>query len=188
MERKTKMMLHNQCQATQSPPQSKLMRIPVGKIRDVLIALLNENDRKTILCPSQEISEVTTQYARPLYSSKVAAGFPSPASDHQESAIDLHCHLVALPASTFFVKATGESMINAHIHEGDLLIVDRSLPPQQDKIVIAALNSELTVKRLKKVGHKLFLMPDNPKFTPIEITEDSEFTILGTVTHVIHTL
>jgi len=84
----------------------------------------------------------------PLFSSRVQAGFPSPAADHLEASLDLNQHLIQHPASTFFVRASGNSMINAGIHNNDILVVDRSLEAKHGNIVIAALNGELTVKRL----------------------------------------
>ena len=165
------------------------MRIPVNKVKEVLTVLLNENQRKTIVDPSYLIYKAAIEppcNLRPLYSSRVSAGFPSPASDYQEPPLDLNRHLISHPESTFFVKATGESMINANIHDGDLLIVDKSLSPQHGKIVIAVVNGELTVKRLNKENNKLFLMAENPRFKPILITEEMNLEILGIVTGVIH--
>ena len=124
----------------------------------------------------------------PLYSAQVNAGFPSPADDYIETQLDLNEHLIKHPAATFFVRATGDSMIHAGIHSGDILIVDRSLESGDRKIVIAAINRELTVKRIGKQNGKLYLLPENPFFEPIEITDDMEFEIWGVVTRVIHSL
>ena len=123
----------------------------------------------------------------PMYSSRVQAGFPSPADDYIEAHLDLNTHLIKHPAATFFVKAEGESMIGANIQSGDLLIVDRSIPPTHGKIVIAAIQGELTVKRLYQQGTILKLLPENPAFPEIEINEASELVIWGVVTHIIHT-
>jgi DNA polymerase V len=122
----------------------------------------------------------------PLYSSRVQAGFPSPADDYIEAHLDLNEHLIKHPAATFFVKAEGQSMIGAHIQPGDLLVVDRSITPSHGKIVIAAIDGELTVKRLYQQSGKIQLLPENPEFPPIEITEHSDLVIWGVVTHVIH--
>ena len=125
----------------------------------------------------------------PLYGSKVSAGFPSPADDHMEGMLDLNAHLIKHPAATFFVRASGHSMVNAGIHENDILIVDRSITPTHGKIVIAAMDGQLTVKRLHQTkGGKLWLMPENPDFKPIEVKEGSEVTIWGVVTNVVHAL
>ena len=123
-----------------------------------------------------------------LYSTRVAAGMPSPAEYYEEEKLDLNEHLLQNPSHTFFVRVTGESMINAGIHAGDLLIVDRSLSPSNGKIVIAVVNGELTVKKLFKEKSSLYLMPENPLYPSIEINEDTDFMIWGVVTNVIHPL
>lgn len=122
----------------------------------------------------------------PLYSSHVQAGFPSPADDYIEDHLDLNEYLIKHPAATFFVKAEGQSMIGANIQPGDLLIVDRSIPATHGKIVIAAIQGELTVKRLFQQAGKIQLLPENPEFKPIDISENSELVIWGVVTHIIH--
>ena len=121
-----------------------------------------------------------------LYNSKVAAGFPSPADDYSEGKLDLNTLLINNPAATFFVKASGDSMINAGIYSGDMLIVDRSLEAKHGKVVIAYVDSQFTVKRLHKSSEGNFLMPENEAYTPIKITEDT--VIWGVVTNVIHKL
>ena len=120
-----------------------------------------------------------------LYPS-VYAGFPSPAEDHLDLDLDLNEHLIKHPAATFYVYAKGDSMINSGIHDGDLLIVDRSLNPGLKSIVIAVINGEFTVKRIKKINKELYLMPDNDSYKPIQITIDMNFQIWGIVTHTIH--
>lgn len=122
----------------------------------------------------------------PLYGSKVPAGFPSPADDYIEKQLDLNEHLIKHPSATFFVRVSGNSMINAGIHENDILVVDRSITPVTGKIVVAAIDGQLTVKRLHKTNEKLFLMPENQEFEPIEVREGSEVYIWGVVTNVIH--
>lgn len=122
----------------------------------------------------------------PLYLSKVAAGSPSSAEDDSAEKVDLNEHLIKHPAETFLVKATGNSMINAGIHENDILVVDRSLTPVHGKVVIAAVDGQLTVKRLHKKNEHYMLIPDNPDYLPINITDDSEVYIWGVVTNVIH--
>jgi DNA polymerase V len=122
----------------------------------------------------------------PLYSSRVQAGFPSPADDYIEDHLDLNEYLIKHPAATFFVKAEGQSMIGANIQSGDLLIVDRSITATHGKIVIAAIQGELTVKRLYQQHGKVQLLPENPDFQPIDISENSDLVIWGVVTHVIH--
>ena len=124
----------------------------------------------------------------PLYACGVSAGFPSPADDYLEGVLDLNTHLVREPNATFFVRANGESMIGAGIHDGDLLVVDRSAQVTDGKVVIVALNGELTVKRFRKQKGKSWLMPENPKFKPIVLNEDDDARLWGVVTSVIHSL
>lgn len=120
-----------------------------------------------------------------LYTAPVAAGFPSPASDDVESRLDLNAHLVRRPAATFFVRAAGHSMVGAGIFDGDLLIVDRSVPPRDGDIVIAALHGDLTVKRLVAVGDAWLLRAANPAFPDFPLGEDG-CEIWGVVAHSIH--
>jgi DNA polymerase V len=133
------------------------------------------------------ISEASRQ-ALPLFSHRVAAGFPSPADDYIETALDLNEHLVRHPAATFFVRASGQSMLGAGIHSGDILVVDRSLAPRHNNIVIAVVNGELTVKRLVINGAEMVLVPENPEFPPLPIREGMDFQTWGVVTSVIHAL
>lgn len=127
-------------------------------------------------------------YQLPLFSSKVAAGQPAASDDHIEAQINLQDYLVKNAAATFLVRASGQSMIDAGIHENDLLIVDRSMLPGHGKIVIAAIDGQLTVKRLFKKNDELFLMPENKKFKPIKINKENDIVIWGVVTNVIHTV
>ena len=124
----------------------------------------------------------------PLYLTPVEAGFPSPAEDYLDRRLDLHQHLVRNEAATFFLRAHGESMLGAGIHDGDLLIVDRSIEPAHRKVVIAAVDGELTVKRLLYREGRVFLAPENPQFEPIDITESEFVHIWGVVTYVVHKL
>ncbi len=122
----------------------------------------------------------------PLFSGKVAAGFPSPADDYVEKTLDLNELLVQKPAATFFVRAQGESMLGAGIHPNDILVVDRSIEPVPGKIVICALNGELTVKRLEHDNEQWKLKAENPDYADIVIHEELEMVIWGVVTNVIH--
>ena len=125
---------------------------------------------------------------QPLVMTPVCAGFPSPADDYIEGKLDLNDYLVKHPAATFFVRAAGDSMIDAGIHPGDILIVDRVVEAVEGSIVIAAVDGELTVKRLHRSGGKLFLMPGSRRYSPIEVTEEMNCCIWGVVTTVIHEL
>ncbi|HLL70759.1 MAG TPA: translesion error-prone DNA polymerase V autoproteolytic subunit [Pyrinomonadaceae bacterium] len=130
----------------------------------------------------------STKWARPLFLASVSAGFPSPAEDYIEGRLDLNRHLIKHPAATFFVRVAGDSMIGAGIHPGDILVVDRALEPQDSNVVIAVVDGELTVKRISQRHGKLFLVPDNQAYEPLEILEEMEFEVWGVVTSVIHSL
>lgn len=150
---------------------TKPIRIPISKI-DAVKAMLTQEPSSSLLPP--------------LYSSTVRAGFPSPADDYIEDRLDLNNYLIKHPAASFFVTASGDSMQNAGIHSGDLLIVDKSLPAEHENIVIAALNGELTVKRLSRINGRVRLMPENDAFEPIDISDEDDLVIWGVVTYVIH--
>lgn len=124
--------------------------------------------------------------ALPLVGTLVRAGFPSPAEDYIEDRLDLNELLVAHPGATFYVRVSGESMMDAGIQDGDTLVVDRSLDARNDDIVIATLNGEFTVKRLVYRASRPWLIPCNPLFSDIELTEDMDTMIWGVVTSVIH--
>ena len=124
----------------------------------------------------------------PLYFTGVSAGFPSPADDYIDQDLDLNEHLIEHPAATYFVRACGNSMIGAGIHDGDLLIVDRAVEPQNGSIVIAVLCGDLTVKRLRIQNGRLLLEPDNNAYPPIEVVPEMDFQVWGVCRHVIHTL
>jgi DNA polymerase V len=118
----------------------------------------------------------------PLFSHKVAAGFPSPADDYIEGRLSLDEHLIQHKDSTFFVRAKGNSMIGAGIFDGDLLVVDKSLSPASGDIVIAVVDGDLTVKRLIKRGETITLKPENPRFKEIEFQDGQELQVWGVVT------
>ena len=130
----------------------------------------------------------STAYERPLFMVPVAAGFPSPADDYLEGKLDLNKYLIKHPAATFFVRVTGDSMIEAGIHPGDILIVDRSIEPTDKKVVIAVIDGELTVKRIRKLKDKIMLMPENDNYEPLPIEDGMDVEIWGVVTSVIHPL
>ena len=124
----------------------------------------------------------------PLFLSPVKAGFPSPAEDYVDRKLDLHEYLVHNRAATFFLRAQGDSMLGAGIHDGDLLIVDRSVEAAHDRVVIAALDGELTVKRLVRRKGRVLLAPENPDYPEFDITEREYVHIWGVVTYVVHKL
>lgn len=124
----------------------------------------------------------------PLYLCPVSAGWPSPAEDYIEDTLDLHAFAVRNPPATFFLHASGDSMLGAGIHDGDILVVDRSIQAVPGKVVIAAVEGELTVKRLVKAGGRLLLAPENPEYDAIDITRHEDTCIWGVVTYVLHAL
>lgn len=132
--------------------------------------------------------DLSTKYQQSFFEAGVSAGFPSPAADYEESKLDLNRHLIKNPAATFFVRASGDSMVGAGIHSGDLLIVDRSLEPRDKSVVIAIMDGELTVKRIRIGKRKITLEPENENYSTWEISTDAEFEVWGVVTNVIHAL
>ncbi|MGI2070333.1 translesion error-prone DNA polymerase V autoproteolytic subunit [Shewanella baltica] len=128
-----------------------------------------------------------TQYRLSLFSSLIAAGFPSPAQDYVEQTLDLNELCIKHPAATFFVKVQGDSMIDAGIFSGDILVVDRSLQPAHGDTVVAAVNGEFTVKQLQ-LRPVVQLLPRNALFSPIAIGDESELNIFGVVTNVVKKL
>lgn len=176
----------------QEPTQ--VIRVPVGAVTEIRSYL--ESRRLRSLPPPVEIAlsnhEVFQLAPRaiscklPLFTSKVAAGFPSPADDYIDKWLDLNELLVPEKESTFFLRVKGESMVEANIHPGDLLIVDRSREAKDGDIVIAVLDGELTVKRLSITGNAVSLVPANPAFPVITLKEGQELIVWGIVTHSVH--
>ena len=130
--------------------------------------------------------EFLSQQQLNLFSSQIPAGFPSPAEDFLEKRLDLNEYLIKNKSATFLIKVHGDSMVNAGIFDGDILVIDRSVQPANGKIVLGVINGEFTVKRIEKRKHKLFLVPENEAFNPIEITSEMDFKIWGVVTFAIH--
>lgn len=124
----------------------------------------------------------------PFIKDGVSAGFPSPAADFMETNIDLNKELSTNPLATFYIKVKGNSMIDAGINDKDVLVVDRSLEPQNNKIAICFIDGEFTVKRIQKEKDCLYLMPENTNYQPIKVTEENELIIWGIVTYVIKAL
>lgn len=120
-----------------------------------------------------------------LFESTVEAGFPSPAEQYIEKALDLNELLITHPAATYFVRAAGESMTGAGIYPGDILVTDRSLDAASGDIVIASVDGEFTVKYLKFDGKSVWLEPANPAYSPIYFSGDQELRLFGVVTAVV---
>jgi len=124
----------------------------------------------------------------PYIKEGVSAGFPSPATDFTENNIDLNKELCKNPLSTFYIKVKGNSMINAGINDKDILIVDKSLEPKNNKIAVCFIDGEFTVKRINVEKECVYLMPENENYQPIKVTDENELVIWGIVTYVIKTL
>ena len=132
-------------------------------------------------------AQTDTELNLPLFEG-VRAGFPSPAADFIDVSIDLNKHLIKHPSAPFYARAKGDSMKDAGIFDGDLLIVDKSIDPADGKIAICYVNGEFTVKRIKKDKDEVWLIPANTAYQPIKMEEGSSLTIWGIVTHVIKSL
>ena len=120
-----------------------------------------------------------------LISSGISAGFPSPASDFKQDRISLDKELIKNKEATFFARVSGQSMVGAGLDNNDLLVIDRSLEPTNNKIAVCLIDGEFTVKRLKVENDRIWLKPENLDYKPIEITEENQFIIWGIVTNVI---
>ena len=142
-----------------------------GRLQPIFTAADLEEDRagQPLLCP-------------------LPAGWPSPAENYVEEPLDLHKLAVRNPPATFFLRVIGDSMIGACIHNGDLLVVDRSRPSASGKVVVAVVDGELTIKRLVKREGKTLLSPANPAYPEIDITGREETGIWGVATFVLHRL
>ena len=165
---------------------TRVMRVPVSLVAQVKSTLeVYKSQLKTDVKVSLPIANAPI-VSTPIFTSRVQAGFPSPADDYLEDQLDLNQHLIHHQEATFFVRAQGESMLNAGIHPGDILVVDKSLLAKSGKIVIAVVDGEFTVKRLHKYKGKITLKAENPDFDDILINENNELIIWGVVTSVIH--
>lgn len=136
----------------------------------------------------QPLTHSTSLQEIPFYSCRIAAGFASPADDHLDNHIDLNKLMVPTPSATFMLTVEGDSMMGAGIFDGDMLVIDRSKTAKNGSVVIAVVHGELTVKRLRRDAVGVWLVPENPKFKAIHITDESELVIWGCVTHAIHNL
>jgi len=172
---------------------TKVVRIPESKVPSIKAWLANYSSSKTAqggggqspfkgpfvwFLPESEPQGVDL----PLFGHKVVAGFPSPAEDYIEARLDLNAKLIRNKEATFLLSVQGDSMKDAGIMDGDILVVDRSIEPQDGKIVIAALEGELTVKRLSMKSTGTWLVPENDDYPPIPVKEGAEIVIWGVVT------
>lgn len=160
---------------------TKSIRIPLSLFDDVQ-RMRDHCGSTSLIQPTKESSKKTL----PLFSGTVHAGFLSPADDHIEATLNLHDYVIRHEQSSFFLRVEGDSMEGASIHNGDLLVVDRSIPPKNGDIVIVVVHGELAVKRLSVHNNSVMLCAENPAYAPITIQGDQEIHIWGVVTFVVH--
>lgn len=177
---------------------TKVLRVPESKADQIKLWLLEQAQVANQVEALDELKAISkgkanahlpgsdTQIELPLYSHKVRAGFPSPADDYIEDRLDLNEKLIKDKNATFLLKVAGDSMKDAGIFEDDILIVDRSINAKDGHIVIAAIDGELTVKRLSMKSTGVFLVPENDKYPPIPVKEENDVVIWGVVTSTIH--
>lgn len=134
------------------------------------------------------IPDLENQIELPYISSGIKAGFPSPAADFDESKISLDNVLVKNKEATFYAKASGNSMTGAGIDDGDILVIDRSIEPKNNKVSVCFIDGEFTVKRIKIEEEAVFLMPENPNYKPIKVAPENDLIIWGIVTYVIKSI
>ena len=157
-------------------------------IDSIMAAYANKDNADVVSSLHQLFQMKATNITLPLYGSSVSCGFTSPAEDHVENQLSLDDYLVSNPESTFFVRASGDSMIGAGIFDGDLLIIDRSIEVKNNAIVLAILDTEFTVKRLIKTGDSITLRAENDAYDDIQIRGNQTMMVWGVVVHVIHHL
>lgn len=134
-----------------------------------------------------EIFELTNKRIYlPVAQSKVQAGFPSPASEYEEDSLDINDIVVTNPTATFYVRVKGNSMFDANIKDGDILVVDKSIEPTHGKIVIAVVDGEFTVKTLYNKAGVVKLVPSNPDYPDIVLKSEQELNIWGVVSYIIY--
>lgn len=132
--------------------------------------------------------EFTQNSGSAFFNTGISAGFPSPADDFKQERLSLDDMLVKNKLATFYARVSGQSMIGAGLNDNDLLVIDRSLEPQHNKIAVCFLDGEFTVKRLRVEKDGVWLQPENDNYKPIKITEENQFIIWGIVTNVIKKL
>lgn len=131
------------------------------------------------------LADTSSHIALPYADAGIQAGFPSPAQDYISETVDLNCELVPHPAATFYGRVTGDSMIEEGIEEGDMLVIDRSLEPENGDLCVCCLDGDFTLKRIRIEKNRVWLIPSNETFDPILVTPENNFTVWGVVTHTI---
>ena len=170
---------------TYSEP-TKPIRVPESQVAVVLDYLASFRQKRDAPSSAIPIASNAVRSTIPVMSHRVPAGFPSPADDYVQDRVDLNEHLILHRDASFILRVSGWSMVGAGIHDGDELIVDRAIEPADGHVVVAVINGELTVKRLKKSGKTVRLVAENPEYPDIEFDEGEELVIWGVVTRVLH--
>lgn len=128
-------------------------------------------------------ADTDTQLVLPIADGGIKAGFPSPAQDFMDLSIDLNKELVKHPSSTFYGRVSGDSMVDAGIYDGDILIIDKSLEPKDGDMAVCFIDGEFTIKYIKIEETVIWLVPANENYKPMKVTEDNDFLIWGIVTY-----
>lgn len=165
---------------------TKPIRVPESQVATVLDYLSNYRKRREAPSSALPIATDAPKRKIPVMSHRVPAGFPSPADDYVQDRVDLNEHLILHRDASFILRVSGWSMVGAGIHDGDELIVDRAIEPADGHVVVAVINGELTVKRLRKSGKTVRLVAENPEYPDIEFDDGEELVIWGVVTRVLH--
>ncbi len=165
---------------------TKPIRVPESQVAVVLDYLAAYRKKLEIPLAAAPIVSDAPRRQIPVMSYRVPAGFPSPADDYVQDRVDLNEHLIQHRDASFILRVSGWSMVGAGIFDGDELIVDRAIEPIDGHVVVAVIDGELTVKRLKKSGKKIRLVAENPEYPDIEFNEGEELVIWGVVTRVLH--
>ena len=146
---------------------------------------MNQIDHKALVIFQPRFEKST---ALPFVKEGISAGFPSPADDFLDLSIDLNQEFINHPSTTFYGRVRGDSMIDAGLSDGDLLIIDKALEARDGKIAVCFMDGDFTVKRIAIEKDRIWLVAENKKYSPILVTEDNDFIIWGIVTTVIKSL
>lgn len=144
---------------------------------------MRNSERKKVSALRLFSADTATKMNLPLAEGGISAGFPSPAQEYIDLSLDLNKELISNPSSTFFGRVRGESMKDAGILDGDLLVIDKSLEPQDGDTAVCYIDGEFTLKYIKIKKDAVYLIPANPAFQPIKVTKEDNFCIWGIVTY-----
>lgn len=128
-------------------------------------------------------TETSSELSLPIADDGIRAGFPSPAQDFMDQAIDLNKELIRNPSSTFYGRVRGDSMEDAGIHDGDILVIDKSLDPRDNDMAVCFIDGEFTIKYIRIERERILLIPANEQYQSVVVTEENDFLIWGIVTY-----